>query len=100
MIGAIIGDIVGSCFEFQPIKTKDFPLFTPESNYTDDSLMTIAVGLALEEAIGQGKGEDPDFLKSQFTQSMQAIGRAYPNPTGEYGLSFFFLVEGRPSSPL
>lgn len=89
MIGAIIGDIVGSCFEFQPIKTKDFPLFSPDSDYTDDSLMTIAVGMALNEAIGLGKEEDPDFLQSQFTRAMQAIGRAYPNPTGEYGLSFF-----------
>ncbi|WP_019133771.1 ADP-ribosylglycohydrolase family protein [Kallipyga massiliensis] len=56
MIGAIIGDIVGSRFEFQPIKTKDFFLFTPDSDYTDDSLMTIAVGMALDEAIERGKG--------------------------------------------
>ena len=44
MIGAIIGDIAGSIYEFKNIKTKDFPLFSPGCIFTDDSLMTIAVG--------------------------------------------------------
>ncbi len=39
MIGAIIGDIAGSTYEFHSIKTKDFPLFAPGSNYTDDILI-------------------------------------------------------------
>ena len=43
MIGAILGDIVGSVYEFSNIKTKDFPLFSQSSSYTDDSIMTIAV---------------------------------------------------------
>jgi len=43
MLGAIIGDIVGSCFEFNGIKTTDFKLFSPGSRYTDDSVMTMAV---------------------------------------------------------
>ncbi len=43
MLGAIIGDIVGSCFEFNGIKTTDFELFSPGSRYTDDSVMTMAV---------------------------------------------------------
>ena len=47
MIGAIIGDIAGSTYEFHSIKTKDFPLFAPGSNATDDSLMSIAVASAL-----------------------------------------------------
>lgn len=42
MYGAIIGDIVGSVYEFDNIKTKDFPLFSSKSTYTDDSIMTIA----------------------------------------------------------
>ena len=42
MIGAIIGDIVGSVYEFDNIRTKDFPLFTSEKDYTDDSILTIA----------------------------------------------------------
>lgn len=43
MIGAIIGDIVGSVYEFNNIKTKDFPLFCKDSVYTDDTVCTIAV---------------------------------------------------------
>lgn len=47
MIGAIIGDIAGSTYEFHSIKTMDFPLFAPGSSYTDDSLMSVAVASAL-----------------------------------------------------
>ena len=43
MIGAIAGDIVGSVYEFDNIKTTAFPLFTRKSNYTDDTIMTVAV---------------------------------------------------------
>lgn len=42
MIGSIIGDIVGSIYEFSSIKTKDFPLFTNEKEFTDDSVLCIA----------------------------------------------------------
>ena len=43
MLGAIIGDIVGSCYEFNSIKTTEFELFDQGSRYTDDSVMTMAV---------------------------------------------------------
>ncbi len=43
MLGAIIGDTVGSVYEFNNIKTTDFLLFGPRSSYTDDSIMTMAV---------------------------------------------------------
>lgn len=46
MLGAIIGDIVGSSYEFEPCKRKDFPLFTKASRYTDDTVMTLAVARA------------------------------------------------------
>ena len=42
MLGAIIGDIVGSIYEFDNIKTKDFPFFEDRMEYTDDSILTIA----------------------------------------------------------
>ena len=42
MLGAIIGDIVGSKYEFDNIKTKDFQFFAQEKEYTDDSILTIA----------------------------------------------------------
>lgn len=97
MIGAIIGDIVGSAFEFEPIKSKDFPLFSPESDYTDDSLMTLAVARALSEALAEGKEEDSNYLQTKFIFHMQAIGRAYPHPTGAYGMAFSrWLLEDNP----
>ena len=43
MLGAIIGDIVGSVYEWHPIKTKDFPFFADNCCFTDDSVCTVAV---------------------------------------------------------
>jgi ADP-ribosylglycohydrolase len=43
MLGAIVGDIVGSVYEFNNLRTKNFPLFTEESSFTDDTILTIAV---------------------------------------------------------
>lgn len=43
MLGAIIGDIIGSVHEWAGTKTKDFPLFVPSSTFTDDSVLTVAV---------------------------------------------------------
>lgn len=42
MIGSIIGDIVGSVYEFEPNKTKQFEFFNPYGSYTDDSILTVA----------------------------------------------------------
>ena len=50
MLGAIIGDIVGSRFEFNNNKSKDFELFTDDCFVTDDSIMTLAVAKAIMEA--------------------------------------------------
>lgn len=47
MIGAMAGDIIGSVFEWNPVKTTDFPLFSPRSRFTDDSVLTAAVALAI-----------------------------------------------------
>jgi ADP-ribosylglycohydrolase len=47
MLGAIAGDISGSRFEFDPIKTTEFDLFTPECSWTDDTVLTLAVADAL-----------------------------------------------------
>lgn len=75
MIGAIAGDIIGSVYEFDNIKTTDFPLFTNESDYTDDTIMTVAVADWLL------KGGD-------LAKVMQRYGREYPYPTGGYGGRF------------
>ena len=94
MFGAIIGDIVGSAYEFCNIKTKDFPLFSPACDYTDDSLMTIAVGQALSTP-----WEDMEALKKNFVQTMQAMGQAYPYPTGSYGGRFSAWLRSRNPQP-
>ena len=68
MLGAIIGDIVGSVYEWNNIKTKEFPLFSEKCFFTDDTVMTIAVADALLN------GGTPD----NFIDSMKSIGRLYP----------------------
>ena len=69
MLGAIIGDIVGSVYEWDNIKTKDFPLFVQNCEFTDDTVMTIAV------AEGLMNGGRPD----DYVNAIKRIGRMYPN---------------------
>ncbi len=76
MIGAVIGDIVGSVYEFHNIKTKNFPLFSAGSSFTDDSVMTIAVAHALSE---WEKKEDIDAFKRILIARMHDYGRRYPH---------------------
>ena len=68
MLGAIIGDVVGSVYEWNNIKTKDFPLFRKDCFFTDDTVMTCAVA----EAIMNG-GQKVDFI-----DAMKKYGRMYP----------------------
>lgn len=85
MIGAIVGDIAGSLYEFHNIKTKDFPLFAPrhgrEVRPTDDSVMTLAVARALLDA-----ANDPATLPVAAVRRLQEFGRRYPR--AGYGGSF------------
>ena len=83
LYGAIIGDTVGSVYEFDNVKTKDFELFTPRSEFTDDSIMTIAVASALL----RWKREGTDLHRA-VTEEMQRFGRRYPHPMGAYGGRF------------
>ena len=69
MLGAIIGDIVGSVYEWNNIKTKDFPLFNEKCTFTDDTVMTLAI------AVGMKNGGNPET----FTKAMRSLGRQYPN---------------------
>ena len=76
MLGAIIGDIVGSVYEWNNIKTKDFPLFREDCFFTDDTVMTCAVA----EAIMNG-GQKDDFI-----DAMKKYGKMYPD--AGYGARF------------
>ena len=87
MLGAIIGDIVGSIYEFESGKTKDFELFTEESHLTDDSMMTIAVGCACVKA---DLNNEEDF-KSWIVYYMRKIGREFPS--AGYGYHFFRWIK-------
>lgn len=75
MIGAIIGDIVGSPYEFANIDTKDFPLFGNGCSFTDDTICTIAIADALSNA-------------GDFGESLRKWGHKYPNPKGAFGGSY------------
>lgn len=90
MYGAMIGDIVGSKYEFHNIKTKKIPLFSQGCDYTDDTIMTAAVAKAIlqsyEEQFRRGiKGKR---FQEILIEVMQDFGRRYPHPTGAYGGSF------------
>ena len=74
MLGAIIGDIVGSRFEWNNIKTKDFDFLTYKCFATDDSIMSLAVAQAILDCKGNYKK-----LGSAVVSRMQEIGRPYPN---------------------
>jgi ADP-ribosyl-[dinitrogen reductase] hydrolase len=52
MFGAIAGDIIGSVYEFYPTKSTDFPLFVPDSRFTDDTVLTVAVADCLLNRAG------------------------------------------------
>jgi len=82
MFGAIIGDIVGSRFEFNNIKTKEFELFTPECFFTDDSVMSLAIAKAIIESKGNYSN-----LSDTAIKYMQGIRRKYP--TCGYGGYFY-----------
>ena len=73
MYGAIIGDVVGSRFEFAPIKAKEFELFTEESIFTDDTVMTIAVARALISYKKHG-GDFKEILIEQLYHCTLATG--------------------------
>jgi ADP-ribosyl-[dinitrogen reductase] hydrolase len=88
MLGAIIGDIVGSRFEFNNHRSMDFDLFAPGCFVTDDSIMTLAVAKGIMETEKRVESSVSDYrfdgeyhhLLSEMTvKYMQEIGRQYPN---------------------
>ena len=87
MLGAIIGDIAGSRFEFNNHRSKDFELFTPDCEATDDSIMTLCVAQALMDAEG-----DADALSGAAVRRMREIGRNYPHCG--YGGRFYRWIFG------
>jgi ADP-ribosylglycohydrolase len=71
MLGAIIGDIVGSVYEWNNIKSTDFPLFGEQSTFTDDTVMSLAVA--------QWLTEDKKHTFGRLVKTMLSWGRRYPD---------------------
>ena len=80
MLGAIIGDMVGSIYEYDNIKTTSFPLFSERSTYTDDSIMTVAVAEWLLS--------DNEHSHESLEEIMVRYANKYPCPMGGYGGGF------------
>lgn len=83
MYGAIIGDVIGSTYEFAGIKTKKFPLFPGGSDFTDDSILTIAVAKALVRSMEQKR-----IFGDVLVEELRIMGVEYPHPKGGYGMGY------------
>jgi ADP-ribosylglycohydrolase len=89
MLGAVFGDIVGSAYEWDNVKTKDFPLITPNTRYTDDSVMTLAVA--------QWLMEDPEHTEKGLVKTMQRFGRRHYK--AGYGGRFKEWIQSKDPQP-
>lgn len=93
MLGAIVGDVVGSVYEFNNIKRKDFILFDPFCFFTDDTVMTFAIA----EALRKTQKKNFENLDKQAIKEMQKFGKLYPN--AGYGNSFKVWLNQKKSQP-
>ena len=90
MIGAIIGDIVGSRFEFDNYKSKDFELFDTECDFTDDTVMTLAVAKTL---VAYETVTDIAEFKKRLVEAMHEVGVKYPY-CGFGGMFYSWIFNG------
>ena len=86
MLGAIIGDIAGSRFEFNPMNRYHFELFTKECDFTDDTICTVAVADAI-------------MNEKNFSECVHEWCHRYPYPLGGYGGSFARWVHSDEPAP-
>jgi len=75
MLGAIAGDMIGSVYEFNNHRTKDFPLFVDDTDFTDDTILSVAVADVLMNG-------------GDYAQAFKDYYWRYPNPSGSYGARF------------
>ena len=94
MYGAILGDMIGAPYEFdRGDKTKEFPLFSAGAQFTDDTVMTIAMAEALLDTSGQ----DDESIKKALVSSMQKWGHKYPD--AGYGGRFYQWLHAKHPEP-
>ena len=94
MLGAILGDIVGSIYEFNNIKTKDFPFIKDECTFTDDSVMTLAVSKALLTSIKNNLNDED--TKLELIKDMRLLGNKYKG-RGYGGMFYNWLHTSNPT---
>ncbi len=93
MLGAIIGDIVGSSYEYFRNAKEGFPLFDRRSHFTDDTVMTVAIADANINARESYFDKTyTDYLKGLCINAMRTYGHKYPNK--DYGCNFKRWLEG------
>lgn len=98
MYGAILGDIIGSPYEFdRGSKTKNFPFFDRGASFTDDSVMTIAVAEALMKACDLGVIDDEQKTKDLIIDAMHDWGHRYPD--AGYGGRFYYWLADNDREP-
>lgn len=88
MLGAVIGDIAGSRFEFDNYRHTDFDIFSPDSDFTDDTICTVAIA----DWVLQGCNDN-------LASILQSWCRAYPCPKGAYGGRFSQWIEWKDPEP-
>ena len=94
MYGAILGDMIGAPYEFdRGNKSKEFPLFSDSSHFTDDSVMTIAVA----EALMDSAGDDDRSVLAALQKSMMKWGHRYPG--AGYGGRFYRWLHSKEPEP-
>ena len=92
MFGAILGDIIGSPYEFdRGNKSKEFPLFSSKSHFTDDTVMTIAVAEAFMDC---SPDSTDDEIRQKLVDSMRKYGKLYPD--AGYGNRFMVWLLSNP----
>lgn len=88
MLGAVIGNIAGSRFEFDNYRHTDFDIFSPDSDFTDDTICTVAIA----DWVLQGCNDN-------LASILQGWCRAYPCPKGAYGGRFSQWIEWKDPAP-
>lgn len=98
MVGAIAGDIIGSVFEWHNVKTVDFQLFSRDSRFTDDTVMTIAVADAiLNKQPNKNFFIDSTMSKKTYINKLREYGKKYPD--AGYGQMFNEWLSNREQKP-
>lgn len=92
MLGAIAGDVIGSVYEFHPAKSRDFPLFTAKSEFTDDTVMTLAVARSILDA-----DKSISSFEAALIRNFKIFGRRYPD--AGYGGKFFTWIFSENQKP-